>query len=256
MKPQTAFHRALILILPLLLAAVAQAVNVTVTSPSSTTATVPTNPTIVANASSGYPITAWYVYVDSKAAWNTTVDTSSISAPLTLTVGKHTVLVRAWDSSGAYGTTTLTLTASTTASPSTVTVSIASPANNATVGQPFTLNASATGGTVHGWYVYSDNVAVANGSGSTASPSLRLAAGTHRLLARFWNTAGTHGDAWLTVNVAASASAPTPPSNAVVFDKIEDMTGWGHCTQCAANPADPTPPLADYTFTQFQSTPS
>jgi hypothetical protein len=64
----------------------------------------------------------------------------------------------------------------------------------------------------------------------------------------------------LVVMVMASAiswaAAPTAPSYAKVWYSIESKSGWGHCSDCAANPADPTPPLASWVFQQFQSTPS
>ncbi len=158
--------------LPLLLAGMAAAsVSVKVTSPSTTTATVPLTTTISAQASSGYPITGWYIYVDNNAVWHTGT-TGSISASITMASGTHTVLVRAWDSTGAYGTVTLYLTASSSTSGGTATV------------------------------------------------------------------------------------GPTAPSYAKVWSHIEDMSGWGSCTTCAANPSNPNPPVASYSVTQHVSSPS
>lgn len=156
--------------IPLLLASVAAAtVTVTVTSPSSTTATVPLTTSIGAKASSGNVITGWYIYVDNVAAWHTGT-TSSINAGISLAAGKHTVLVRAWDSTGAYGTVTLTLTAAS--------------------------------------------------------------------------------------SVSSSSSMPVPPANAHVWDHIEDKTPWGSCSNCAADPRNPNPPIASYSVTQSMSSPA
>ena len=158
----------------LLLASVAAAtVTVTVTSPLSPAATVPLTTSISAKASSGNVITGWYVYVDNVAAWHTGTATS-INATLSMSAGTHTVLVRAWDSTGAYGTATLSLTA----------------------------------------------------SGSSG------------------NGGGTGG------------TAPVPPANAHVIDRIENMSPWGSCSNCAADPRNPNPPIASYSVTQSVGSPS
>src|SRR5438270_6959465 len=101
----------LLFVLALLLSsAVAFAtVTVTVSSPANNS-TVPTSLNFVASATtdaSGASVTGWYVYVDSVGAWNTSGPTSSINAPVTLSAGAHTVIVRAWDSTGAFGSQTL-----------------------------------------------------------------------------------------------------------------------------------------------------
>src|SRR5947209_9356580 len=106
----------LFLLLALLLTAPAAfaTVTVTVSSPANN-ATVPTSLNFVAAATTdaaGARVTGWYIYVDSVAAWNTSGPTSSINASVTMSTGTHTVLVRAWDSTGAFGSQTLTLTAS------------------------------------------------------------------------------------------------------------------------------------------------
>jgi hypothetical protein len=155
--------------MPWLLAA-ASATSVSVSSPASGS-TVSSSFTINAKASSTRAITSWYIYADSKAVWHTTNDVASISAPISLSSGKHTVLVRAWDSSGAYGTATLYL------------------------------------------------------------------------------TVGTSG-------TAPTTGVPQAPSYAKVITSIENKSGWGHCSDCAATPSDPTPPIASWVFQQFQSTPS
>jgi hypothetical protein len=145
-------------------------VTVQVSSPVANS-TVSSPSTIKATASSGYPITGWYIYVDNSAKWNAG-KTQSISASVGMTTGKHKVDVRAWDSTGAYGTATFYVTI---------------------------------------------------GSGSTPPPS---------------------------------TGEPMPPSGAKLIDNIDQQTGWGHCTDCAADPRDPTPPIALWSFNQFQNTPS
>jgi hypothetical protein len=61
---------------------------------------------------------------------------------------------------------------------------------------------------------------------------------------------------------AASAAPPAPPdavlppATAKAIEHIEDSETWGHCTDCAAHPHDPSPPLAVWEFDRFQKTPS
>ena len=63
-----------------------------------------------ATPSSGQTIMGWWIYVDSKGSYHAGA-TNSVNANLTMTKGKHTVVVRAWDSSGNYGDHTITVTA-------------------------------------------------------------------------------------------------------------------------------------------------
>jgi hypothetical protein len=61
-----------------------------------------------ATPSSGQKITGWRVYVDSKATYNGGA-TDSINTVLTMSTGKHSVVVRAWDTSGNYGDKTISV---------------------------------------------------------------------------------------------------------------------------------------------------
>ncbi len=89
----------------------AAAVNVTVTSPGNNQQ-VGSPFTLAANASSNYPITGWQVYLDGNSVYSAG-RTNSISASLTGPSGSHQLVTRAWDSSGAYGDKTETITITT-----------------------------------------------------------------------------------------------------------------------------------------------
>jgi hypothetical protein len=65
--------------------------------------------TIQAAASSGNTITGWVVYIDSINAFQVNSG-SPLNVNLPMGFGWHDVLVRAWDSSGAYGDQTINLT--------------------------------------------------------------------------------------------------------------------------------------------------
>src|SRR5205823_2398242 len=103
----------------LLLATSAHAASVTVTvSKPSNGATVPLTFNVTASAStsnSGASVTGWHIYIDSVDKFGTPGPTSSINTNVTTTAGTHTMIVRAWDSTGAFGDQTLTITATSAA---------------------------------------------------------------------------------------------------------------------------------------------
>jgi len=99
-------------------AAFAAGVSVTVSSPAQN-ANVPLTFNVVASATtsnSGAKVTGWHIYIDSVDKWGTAGPTSSINQSVTTTAGTHTMLVRAWDSTGAFGDQTLGITAQGTGS--------------------------------------------------------------------------------------------------------------------------------------------
>jgi len=146
-----------------------------------------------------------------------------------------------------------------------VTVTVSSPAAGSTVSSPTTIKASASSGyPITGWYIYVDDKAAWHtGTAQTISASVAIPSGTHKVYVRAWNSTGEHGtsSAFNVTNsgggtVAPSAGEPMPPSGAKLLDNIDQQTGWGHCTDCAADPSDPTPPIAQWSFNQNQNTPS
>ena len=150
-----------------------------------------------------------------------------------------------------------------------VTVTVSTPSTStATVGSPATVvaKATSTAGKISAWYIYSDGSPVWHTTSDVASisASFAIASGTHKITIKAWDSTGATGTVYRTFNVTSGSGTSTPsttgapvaPSTAKVFSSIETRTGWGHCSDCAANPADPTPPIATWTFQQFQSTPS
>jgi hypothetical protein len=59
--------------------------------------------------STGHSITGWHIYVDNSDVFSGGAVTS-IDATLNLKTTAHTVVVRAWDNSGAYGDQTFSIT--------------------------------------------------------------------------------------------------------------------------------------------------
>ena len=188
--------------------------------------------------SHGHTLTGWDVYVDSVSKY-TAGAKSSISPSLTLKNGQHTIVVRAWDSSGAYGDQNLDLTVN-ALNP---TVTMSAPTNDESVGSPVNIVASATptpGHTVSGWWIYLDGVEVYNGGPvDSINHKVSLTSGTHTVVARAWDTSGAYGDQTATVTVstkpAVAVSAPATGSNVVSPMNIKAsaaassgrfITGW------------------------------
>src|SRR5689334_14545405 len=105
--------------------------TVSVTSPANG-ATVSSPAKFVASATSTHPITVMRIYVDNSSVYS--VKASSINTSVAMSTGKHSVVVQAWDTSGAVTKTPLSITvASTTTSTAPV---VSTPASGATVTSP------------------------------------------------------------------------------------------------------------------------
>jgi len=86
---------------------VVNGVSVSISSPTTTSPASPV--TIAASAASTHTITAWHIYVDSVDKFGGPMTTPSISTSIPMSSGTHTVVVRAWDSTGLFGDRTLKL---------------------------------------------------------------------------------------------------------------------------------------------------
>jgi hypothetical protein len=147
-----------------------------------------------------------------------------------------------------------------------VTVTLSSPGSGASVSSPFAVKASATSGyPITGWHIYLDDRSVwSAGTTQSISASIGATVGSHKLYVRAWNSAGAYGTSatiWIKVTSSTTTSSgttsePYAPSGAKLIDNIDQMSGWGHCTDCAADPSDPTPPIAQWSFYQWQNSPS
>jgi hypothetical protein len=194
----------------------------------------PINIQATASPTAGQTISAWWIYVDGTGSYSAG-PVSSINASVKMALGTHTVIVRAWDTSGGYGDTTLTLTAS--AKPS---VALSTPAVGANVISPITIKASATASTGHsitGWCIYVDGSEMYNaGAVTSITANLAAATGTHTLVVRAWDSSGAYGDQTMAVEVAhVAVNVSSPANNASVTSPVDTfaaasstntITGW------------------------------
>lgn len=188
---------------------------------------------------SGHTITGWDVYVDNVSVASAGSG-SSMAANLTMENGGHTVVVRAWDSSGAYGDQTLSLTIT---SSSKASVTVSTPTSNTTVGSPVNIVASASptaGSTVTGWWIYVDGAGVSSaGATSTINKTVSMSTGTHTVVVRAWDSSGAYASQTLTLTIsskpAVTVSSPAPGSSvqspvnvkaSATASSGRSITGW------------------------------
>jgi hypothetical protein len=166
-------------------------------------------------------ITGWHIYVDNVDSYSAG-PVASINPSLVMANGPHTIVVRAWDSSGAFGDQTVRINVV----QSGVNVVVSTPANNSTVGSPVTVQASATStNAITGWHIYLDNVDVFSQNNISAiNTSVNMGTGTHTMIVRAWDSTGAFGDQTLTLTVG---STPPPPGNS--YTQIDDINPWLQC---------------------------
>ena len=126
----------------------------------------------------------------------------------------------------------------------TVTVKLSSPAANSSVGGSFSLQASASSSSpIVGWHAYLDsNMVFTAGATGSATGAISAGAGNHQLVVRAWDSTGAYGDQTVNITVGSGGTPapapapsggnglPTPPSNAQVFNNINQMSsGWVPC---------------------------
>ena len=159
----------------------------------------PVNIQASASPTAGHTISKWSVYVDGKTTY-TAGAIAGINAKVGMELGKHAVIVRAWDTSGAYGDHNLSLTIA-----SKPAVVVSTPVVAANVVSPIHIQASAipsSGRTIAGWWIYVDSVGKYH-AGAVDSITANIAAsnGTHTLVVRAWDSADVYGDQTFTVDV-------------------------------------------------------
>jgi hypothetical protein len=141
-------------------------------------------------------ITGWWVYLDGVGKYQGGA-VGSITANVSASTGTHTLLVRAWDSSGAYGDQTFTVDVKSVA------VNISSPLSGAAVTSPANIVASASSAhSIASWDIYVDSVSwYVQDYGSSINANLAMTPGAHSVLVRAWDSTGAYGDQTISVTV-------------------------------------------------------
>jgi len=232
--------------------------GVYVSSPSNG-ATVSSPVHIVANATSGSPITAMRVYVDGNSAY--TVNSNKIDTWLPMGGGWHSVIIQAWDTTGAVQKQALNInvSGSTTVQPSTGTgVYVSSPASGSTVSSPAHFVASATSKyPITAMRIYVDGNSVYTVNSNKLDTWVNMSGGSHAVTVQAWDTTGAVFKKAMTVNVGGTSSgggSPVPSTGTKTFSNIDEMTGWDHCDVCSGiNAAGPRTP---HSITHFVNNPS
>ena len=159
----------------------------------------PVNLQSAASPTAGHTISKWSVYVDGKTTYTAGAITG-LNAKVRMGLGKHAVIVRAWDTSGAYGDQSLSLTIA-----SKPAVVVSTPTVAANVVSPIHIQASAfpsSGRTIAGWWIYVDSIAKYHaGAVGSITANVIASTGTHTLVVRAWDSADVYGDQTFTVEV-------------------------------------------------------
>ena len=202
---------------------VVQGVQVALSTPANG-ATVSSPVPVQASATSGNPIAGWHIYVDSVDSFSAG-QTKSISTNLTIPNGSHTLVIRAWDSTGAFGDQTVTVNVVSSG----VSVAVSTPQNNSTVNSPLTVRASAQSrNTISGWHIYVDgNDVFSQSNVSSIDTSVNVSAGSHTMVVRAWDSTGAFGDQ--TLNLTVEGNPPPPPPSGNAYTNIDDITPWNIC---------------------------
>jgi hypothetical protein len=162
--------------------------------------------TDVANAR----VTAWHVYVDGVLAYGTAGPTPSISTSLAMDDGSHELIVRAWDSTGYYDSTSLTITIGICSG---FTVDLQSPAAGSVVSPVQFAAVASSCHRVTGFAVYVDGRRVYEQPGSTSlDASLDLPVGHYSVAVRATDsTRATASSDTVPIEVEGSVP-PAPPA--------------------------------------------
>jgi hypothetical protein len=161
--------------------------SVTMTSPLNNQSVV-SPVTFTGQAASAPGITAMQVYEDNKLVYNTAA--SSVNTSIAMTAGAHNVVMQAFDAAGNVFKTSAAITV-TAPSASTETVTVASPAQNASVASPVSIVATAAAPTaITAMQIYEDNKLVYQTASASLSTSLAMSTGAHTLAIKAWDAAG------------------------------------------------------------------
>jgi glucose/arabinose dehydrogenase len=155
------------------------------------------------SSSTSDPVTAMKIYIDNVGRF--TVNASKLTTSLPLDPGTHPITIKAWTTSGAVLSKSISILVSTSCVATPNTVNICSPANNATAASPVHLIAAInmTSG-LSGARVYVDGVSRLLTTNPTIQADIPMTAGTRHVTVKGWGKDGTIASKSITINVTAS----------------------------------------------------
>jgi phospholipase C len=167
---------------------------------------------VVAGTTSSTKITGMWVYLDGTSFYHSS--TNSVDTTIQAANGAHTILVKAWDSTGLVTRASVSFTVGTTTggAPCTLSsvspsVTICTPAAGATVSSPFRIYAGTTSSKkVTGMWAYLDNKGVTSSQTNFLDAQVSATAGSHTLRVRAWDYTGAHFDKVITFSVGGSTA--------------------------------------------------
>ncbi|HYE26027.1 MAG TPA: PQQ-dependent sugar dehydrogenase [Clostridia bacterium] len=179
--------------------------SITVCSPANG-ATVASPVRFVALTTNSAGVTGMKIYVDGVSVFSTTA--ASIDTSLTLAAGTRRIVTKSWDKAGRVISDSRTVTVSGGGSACTKktldpSITVCSPANNATVKSPVRFVALTTNSAgVTGMKIYVDGVSVFSTTAASIDTSLTLAAGTRNVSIKSWDKAARVITEKLVINVS------------------------------------------------------
>jgi len=131
------------------------------------------------------PVKGIQVYMDGTLLYEVTG--TGIQNSIPVSIGKRSVTVQEWNSSGASYKQTINVNVTG------VPITISSPKANATVGPTFTVTASAPSSSpVQTMQIYIDDKMVYQVRGQSVSHSFTLSSGQHKIVAKGWDSYGNN----------------------------------------------------------------
>jgi hypothetical protein len=189
--------------------------SVTICSPLPN-ATVTSPVAVVAGVTSSLAVSYMQIYIDGvlKQTFNSV---KSINQSYSIaTAGSHRITVQAKNSAGTIFKSSVFVTVTSSAPPTSTTVNITSPLNNTTVNSPFSVSATAapaTGVTISSMAVLLDGTQVFTTPGTTVNTSLAAPVGTHTVAVQATDSSST-----VTTKTISIAVSTTPPPSATVIN--------------------------------------
>ena len=175
---------------------------------------------ITISAAGASNIVAMKLYVDGQDPAAYSVQSASMSAPLNLGGGQHSLTVVGWDNPGNVYQSSITVVAG-ASTPNPVPagpcgangtgVTVCSPWNGASTMSPVQINAAAAAGSgIAAMKVYIDDQDSYTIQSNSISTALPMSAGSHYVVVQAWDNSGNVYKTPVTISVSGSQPTPTP----------------------------------------------